>query len=370
MIFNKELYTNLLCNFIEKSNHKEVNQLQNYIASLLKKFNITYKLIKLSKNHSMVISHFYKSSSRKTILLNGHADVVNPGKEWYNDPFKPKILNGKLFGRGSSDMKSGLCALLITYIDLYLNKNFKGNLKFISTTLEENGCLGSQKLVSKYKDFFKDVEGIIVGEPTNLFLKTKEKGAIWFKISTLGKIAHSSNPKNGENAIKKMIKLITILENKMKKIDGVTISLNKIKGGFANNIIPDFCESVLDIRIPSTANSSIIRNEIISFLKKEKALFEELIYCPSFNYDNSEKYFIQFAKSFFSKINLYDPNNTEVEYFSDGCIFSNLNIPVLIVGPGETNQAHKIDEFVYIDKYFESIVVYKNFLKAFFNVSN
>jgi len=364
---NKKLYTKLLCDFIEKSNHKEVNQLQNYITSLLEKFNIAYKLINLNKDHSMIISSFYKNSSKKTILLNGHVDVVDPGRGWDHDPFKSKILNGKLFGRGSSDMKSGLCALLITYIELYLESNFKGNLKFISTTLEEKGCLGSKKLVSKYKDFFEDVEGIIVGEPTGLFLKTKEKGAIWFNISTLGKIAHSSKPENGENAIKKMFKLITILENNMKKFDGVTLSLNKIKGGIANNIVPDFCESVLDIRIPSTTNSSIIREKITSQIKKEKALFKELLYCPSFNFDNSQKYFIQFAKSFFSKLNLYDQDNAEVEYFTDGSIFSNLNIPILIVGPGEINQAHKKNEFVYIDKYLQSVVFYKNFLNAFFN---
>jgi succinyl-diaminopimelate desuccinylase len=365
---NNYSYIQLLSTFIEKSDHIKDNSLQNFIASTLQKFNIKYELLKVGENHSILISSFYKNKKEdsEAILLNGHVDVVSPGNNWSRDPFKPYIIDGKMFGRGTSDMKSGLAALLIAYIELFLDKKFHGNLKFISTTLEEKGCLGAKILIKERKDFFKDIKGIIIGEPTNLMLKLKQKGALWFKFNSFGKIGHSSNPNSGENAIQKMIETIDLLKKDLKNIKGLTLSLNKIKGGIANNIVPDFCEAVIDIRIPPNNDYENLKNKITNFLRNKNIFFKELLFCPPFDYSNANTPFINLAKKFFSELDLFEENNDKVNYFTDGSIFQELNAPIIIVGPGEINQAHKKNEFVYINKYLKSISLYKKFLKNLF----
>ncbi len=295
----------------------------------------------------------------KTITLSGHFDVVPIGdaSQWKILPFSAQIKDGRLYGRGSADMKGGIAFLIgaikiLSKIPEFLKKY---KLMFLGTADEEVGMTGSITLSKQ--EVMKDSILLIIAEPTNLKIGVGEKGLLWVKLKITGKAAHGSMPQVGINAIERALEIIPQLRDFLGDrnndiLGNSTLNIGKISGGTAINIIPDQVILDLDYRlIPEQDQKLLIKN--LNNLQKSELLpinMEILKELPALMTD-SNHLFIQ---------NIKEISKNEIvglSYATDAAHFikSKNPIPFVIYGPGDPRNIHKTDEYIEIEQIFKAI---------------
>ena len=296
-------------------------------------------------------------NGKEKIVLSGHFDVVPTGDpaQWKYPPFSAEIENGRLYGRGSADMKGGIASLIgvikiLSKIPRFLEKY---KLVFVGTADEEAGMAGSFTLSKQ--GVMNDSILLIIAEPTDLKIGIGEKGLLWVKLKIIGKSAHGSTPHEGINAIEGALKIIPqlydCLEEKTNVILGKsTLNIGKISGGTAINIVPDQAILDLDYRIiPEQDHNSLIDN-LKNLQKHNFSIDIEIINELSALQTDSNHPFIQ---------NLKEISKSEVlglSYATDAAHLISVNnpIPFVIFGPGDPNNIHKIDEFIELEQVFQA----------------
>ena len=208
-------------------------------------------------------------TGKKKIILSSHLDVVPAGdpSKWMYPPFSAKEVNGRLYGRGSADMKGGLTSLIGVLKIISTNERFleKYELIFLGTADEEAGMSGSLTLTKR--GILNDAILLIIAEPTNLNIGIAEKGILWVKLRIHGKSAHGSTPEEGINAIEGALNIIPqlskCLDDKTNPILGFSsLNIGKIKGGTKINIVPDYTELEIDFRLIPEQNPEFILNKL------------------------------------------------------------------------------------------------------------
>ena len=215
-------------------------------------FAINYHVFEENRLH--LIAEKGVSPEKNPIVFSGHLDVVPLGtRKWDVEPFSGEIVNGKIFGRGSSDMKGGVAAMLVAAIEAFNENPPVEGIRIVLTAGEELGCQGATQLVSTYHKLGK-AKAIIIAEPTSNNPIIGHKGGLYLNISIQGISAHSSMPELGDNAIYKAAHAITKIEQWdfsgiEDSILGVpTINVGKITGGQNLNSVPDHAEFTIDFR--------------------------------------------------------------------------------------------------------------------------
>ncbi|WP_339181073.1 ArgE/DapE family deacylase [Oceanobacillus sp. FSL W7-1293] len=216
---NKEERIKVLQDIIKiKSVNDNESEVADYFAELFQKHGIESEKVKYSEGRESLVAT-YKKGDGKVLGISGHEDVVAAGdeSEWKYPPFSAEIDGDKLYGRGSTDMKSGLAALAIAMIEIKEeNTDINGTLKFMATVGEEVGELGAEQLTKEgYAD---DLDGLIISEPTGPALIYTHKGSMNYTIVSRGKSAHSSMPKEGINSIANMNEFVTRANAEMQEV--------------------------------------------------------------------------------------------------------------------------------------------------------
>ncbi|APX72761.1 M20/M25/M40 family metallo-hydrolase [Companilactobacillus allii] len=381
----------------------------NYLKDLFEKHNIQTELVEYDKGRVNLIATV-KNSDGPILGFTGHEDVVAPVDEskWnYNAAFNPKHIDGKIFGRGTSDMKGGLAGMAISLIELNEDDSFKGNIKFIATVGEEMGELGAKQLSDA--GYANDLSALIVGEPSNSTSKLvtdklagsgliritqpnpseygrhsifcAHKGSVTYKIISRGKAAHSSMPEVGINALDNLItyynkqnEYFTKLTSADDDVLGKTkASVTVFKSGDQENTIPDYAEMKVKIRtIPEYNNDKIIAelNDLIKELNDADPKMSLEMDLESSNWpvktDLNSK-FLQMARDTYKEVWTQDalavgaPGGTDASQFVE----ANNDLEVIVAGPGNES-AHQINEFVFEDDYLKYIDIYKLIAKKYF----
>ena len=335
--------TEEVVNFLITDVFKEEEGFQNEIITHVKN-NI--------KLHNLITKI---GSGKKKIILSGHFDVVPVGdsSKWDYPPFSARIIDGKLYGRGSTDMKGGIVSLIGTLKSLSGERDFLENyeLIFLGTADEEAGMSGSLTLTNK--GIINDAIMLIIGEPTNLSLGIAEKGLLWVKLKIYGRAAHGSMPEEGINAIKGALKIIPQLKNCLHDITNPilgssSINIGKIKGGNKINVVPDYTDIEVDFRIIPEQDVGILINNLKKIdIEPFKMDIEILNKLPALQSDSSHPFIL----------NLKKLSNTELiglPYATDAAKFITLKnpVPFVIYGPGNPNDVHKINESISLDQIF------------------
>lgn len=290
-----------------------------------------------------------------TLLLGAHLDVVPASAEnWQTDPFDPVEKDGCIYGRGSTDMQGGICAAAAALAEIAQSEmKLNGRILFAATAGEEIDSCGMERFLENTT--IANPIGTIIAEPTRMEILRAHRGILWLQIETTGKTAHGSMPHLGINAIEKMNALLNRLKDYRiphtpnPLLGGCSMSLNRITGGSATNVVPESCAIELDIRTLPGQD----RNDIISSLR---AICEELTQTePDF-------------KAAVSVIRAVDALETDENsdfirtvcratgiaetkaagFTTDGPFFAKLNAPVVIFGPGEDSMCHKPNEHIEI----------------------
>lgn len=308
-------------------------------------------------------------SGNRKIILSGHFDVVPVGdlSKWDHSPFSAKIIDGKLYGRGSADMKGGITSLIGVMKKLSKNKDFldENKLLFLGTADEETGMLGSHIL--SRKGIVRDADLLIIAEPTDLNIGVAEKGLLWATLKVYGKSAHASMPNEGFNAIEGALKIIpqlyNCLEDKSNKILGrSTLNIGRIHGGTKINIVPDYAELEIDFRlIPEQAHDSVINNlrkiELNPYSIEVKITHTLQALLTDLNH-----LFIQNLKK------IVNSELIGLSYATDASQYVNRknNVPFVIFGPGDPNIVHKPNEWISLEQVFQATeFLTETFLKTY-----
>src|ERR1035437_7976831 len=187
-------------------------EVAKYVGAVLKDngFDVEYSVFDKDRLH--VVAEKGLSGFIPPIVLSGHFDTVPLGtKKWSFNPLAGDVVDGKIYGRGSSDMKSGVASIILASILAFEEGLPEGGVRLIFTAGEELGCQGIQQLVKTTKKL-GEASALIIGEPTANVPITGHKGGLYLNVSTSGVTAHSSMPELGINAIYKAAKAILKIE--------------------------------------------------------------------------------------------------------------------------------------------------------------
>ncbi|WP_254119067.1 M20 family metallopeptidase [Bacillus sp. FJAT-29790] len=246
------------------------------------KNRVPYQVTTLMENRSN-FEITIRGTGDKHLFLCGHMDTVSPGDaNWNFDPFSGEIVGDRIYGRGASDMKSGLAAMYLALESLFLEKiTPKASITFLATAGEEVDSCGARAFLEGNEN--RTIDALVIAEPTNEKVVIGHKGALWLEISTYGKTAHGSMPDQGINAVDHMILVIKTLEtlkNEWRieniKLGSSSLAVTMIEGGIQTNVIPDRCTIRVDIRsIPPQSHDGLIEElnvRLNQLVKKMKFL--------------------------------------------------------------------------------------------------
>ena len=378
----------------------------NYLATLLSEYGIDSKVIPTGiPGRANLVAEI--GSGSPVLAISGHMDVVSAGnaEAWTSDPYTLTERDGKLFGRGSTDMKGGLAALVIAMIEIKEQELLeRGTLRLLATYNEENGAVGSIQL--EEAGYVSDVDAIVIGEPTTGMIHPSHKGSMNFVVSSRGKSVHSSRPRGGINAIDPLMDFALAFKQAFKEatkdisfgqldfspvlnlygaVEGddagnqeldqllkqPTFNVTVFRGGDQVNTIPDNAEVVFNIRtVPEFDNEAVkgVFAEVYQEFLDKGADFDlqlTLDLKPLNGGVNSD--LVQLTKTLGATYLNQDLEVVPMTGGTDGANFvanKPAGYPIIIFGPGSTT-SHQIDEYVDKDEYLTFVNLYIDLLATY-----
>jgi acetylornithine deacetylase len=301
------------------------------------------------------------------IGLSGHSDCVPvEGQSWTSDPFTLTERGGKLYARGSCDMK-GFIACVLAAVPLFKAGEFKEPVHLILSYDEEVGCTGVRPLIAQLGKDLPRPRAIIVGEPTSMAVIDAHKRIDAYRTTVHGREAHSSLPTLGVNAISAAAALIGEIDRigaGLAKTENdprfgppfSTISVGTIKGGTAANLVPKTCAFHWQVRSIPSATPAVVPRDLTRFaeealLPRMKRVTEEagietenLNFVPAFVAGSASE-----AVALALKLT-GETKTGAVSYTTEAGLFELAGCPAVICGPGDIAQAHAADEYVSLDQ--------------------
>ncbi len=300
------------------------------------------------------------------IILSGHTDVVPvDGQPWSADPFDPWVADGRLFGRGTCDMKAFIAAALVA---LPRMKSLRRPIHLALSYDEEVGCLGAPRMIDRIAAELPPCRAAIVGEPTGMQSVCAHKGIVALRTRVTGYETHSSQTHRGVSAVMIAARLVTFLDDAAARLAAectaqtgfeppyTTVHVGVIRGGTAINIVSRECEFVWDIRAIREADAKTLldafemycRDEILPEMRRRHAgagvATEILARAPAFEAaaDSPAVELVQRLTGL--------GGSRKVSYAAEAGLFDAAGIPTVVCGPGSIDQAHQPDEYIALDQ--------------------
>jgi len=286
------------------------------------------------------------------LCFAGHLDTVPLGAApWKHPPFAGETDGGRLYGRGSSDMKSGIAALACAALDLVRSGPLRrAGLSLVFVAGEETGCEGAAHL-ARTAGALGIAGAMVVGEPTDGNPLVGHKGALWLEARTRGVTAHGSMPERGVNAIYRAARAVAVLEAFRfdvapdELLGRPTLNVGTIRGGMNVNSVPDEAVVGIDIRTLPGQRHDRLRVELARALGPEVELTSR-VDVPGLRTDVDHP----FVKLLFDLVERRQgarPGPASAPYFTDASILTPAfgGIPTVVLGPGALVQAHQTDEY-------------------------
>jgi acetylornithine deacetylase/succinyl-diaminopimelate desuccinylase family protein len=347
-----------------------------FIGDYLVKLGMDVELQFVEKDRPNVIGRLKSKTSSRHILLGPHLDTVSVAGMTI-EPFSGELRDGKVWGRGSTDTKGPMSAILIALARLVKEKRVPQNtdIWFAGLMNEESGNDGIAFLMDS--DFFSK-KGVkldfgIAGEPTDMKIVHRHKGALWVRVRTRGKSCHASRPDLGENAILKMRRAIDYVSSDLVRayahqedsaLGKGSFNLTVIRGGSKINIIPDVCEIELDHRsLPQGSHQEVVERMRKDLPECEVEIISDRpgLNTSAENADVQKLGKILQQRSPQSKI----PDHlTVAPWFADCSLMAKGGVPSIAFGPGSIGQAHTKDEFIEVAELEKGVEVFTDYLAS------
>lgn len=297
------------------------------------------------------------------VVLSGHTDVVPvDGQSWTSAPFEPQVRDGRLYGRGTCDMKAYIAVALHT-LPAMLEAELSEPIHFALSYDEELGCLGGAVLVKQIADLGLAPRVCIVGEPTMMQVVRAHKSINSVRVTFHGVAAHSSLTPNGVNAVEHAAAFITKMRamatswrtegpyDSAFPVAYSTTSVNIVEGGIAGNTVPDRCVVQLEFRTIAADDPEVVTDRLRGFVAEIEAEMkaederahvdvEVLAAVPGLDTE-ADSTAVELAVALGA-----EASPEKVTYGTEAGQFAGSGIETVVCGPGDIAQAHAADEFV------------------------
>ncbi len=308
------------------------------------------------------------------LVFHGHMDTVPIGElsDWSHNPFAADVHDGKLYGRGSCDMKGPVAALTETMIQ-YNDEGHETPLLLLCTSDEESGCSGAEEVAAS--GILDGVKFGVCAEPTSLGILVGEKGMLWSRVMAKGKSAHGSRPEEGINAISLCIDALDLLvaddyEYEEDALMGeMTINIGMIEGGIKINVVPSECRVQLDMRlVKGQTPDNVIKEMQQRIVDGELSDFVsiEYIHGKPAVYTSPDTEIVKIAQNAVESVTGRLSDLKAATYGTDCSVLQpKIGIMNIICGPGSIERAHQPDEYIRLSELYHAVEIYSLIAKHF-----
>ena len=307
------------------------------------------------------------NGDRPPLCFTGHLDVVPTGAApWKRDPFAGEVDGDQIHGRGTSDMKCGVAALVVAALGSAKRLARSPGLTLVLTAGEETGCDGASDLARR--GVLGHAGAIVVGEPTSNAPFVGHRGCLRFRCITSGVTAHSSMPELGDNAIYKAARAISALERfdfagfDHPVMGRPTLVVSQVHGGMNINSVPDRAEFGVDVRTVPGQDLARLRARLHDALGNDVSI-EPIVEIPSV-FSDADDDWIQSVFARAREIVGVEPATRTAPYFTDASVLRPAygGPPTVILGPGEAAMAHQTDEYCKASRLTEAVTLYERLI--------
>ncbi|HHM3620920.1 TPA: ArgE/DapE family deacylase [Staphylococcus aureus] len=394
--FSEKEKIQLLADIVElqTENNNEID-VCNYLTDLFDKYDIKSEILKVNEHRANIVAEIGNGSP--ILALSGHMDVVDAGNQdnWSYPPFQLTEKDGKLYGRGTTDMKGGLMALVVSLIELKeQNELPHGTIRLLATAGEEKEQEGAKLLADK--GYLDDVDSLIIAEPTGSGIYYAHKGSMSCKVTATGKAVHSSVPFIGDNAIDTLLEFYNLFKEKYSELkqqdtkheldvapmfksligkeiseedanyaSGLTAVCSIINGGKQFNSVPDEASLEFNVRpVPEYDNDFIesFFQNIINDVDSNKLSLDIPSNHRPVTSDKNSKLITTIKDVASSYVEQDEIFVSALVGATDASSFlgdNKDNVDLAIFGPGNPLIAHQIDEYIEKDMYLKYIDIFK-----------
>ncbi len=318
------------------------------IAERLKELGLDIEILGPEPSRPSVLARLRGTGGGPTLLLNGHTDVQPAGGGWQHDPFGAEIEGGRLFGRGSVDMKAGLAAVVHAVEALRRAQvHLKGDLVITAVADEVGGGHQGTGFLARTGKLKADMA--VVCEPTGDSVNVAHRGTVWIEIEVRGRSAHGGRPWLGVNAVSKMAKIARAIEEELVPqlkdrthplLPAPTINFGTIHGGTKFNLVADHCVLQLDRRtVPGETVAEVMRQveEICATVRRRDAEAFEVSVREVMHVNpaeiSPEAQIVRECKRAYREIRGIEPGIGSTAGFEDMHFIMEAGIPTAMFGP-------------------------------------
>ncbi|HEX7466294.1 MAG TPA: M20 family metallopeptidase [Usitatibacter sp.] len=330
-------------------------------------FRVAYH--EFAEGRTSLIARIGGGQAKPPICFTGHIDTVPLGAaHWHHDAFAGETDGDRLYGRGSTDMKSGIAAFMVAALELAPRLERTAGLTLVITAGEEIGCEGARFLADH--ELLDRAGAIVVAEPTANYPYIGHKGLAWFEIETTGVTAHGSMPEVGDNAIVKMARVIGDLEGFRFPVEShavmgkPTLNIGTIRGGLNTNSVPDEARITVDTRTVPGIDHVHLCDSLAALLAPRGAKVRKIVDTPPLYTDPANEWV---QEVFEACAPLLDgrPVPRTITFSTDG---SDLKRgfggpPAVVLGPGEPTLAHQTDEWCSMSRVGQSVDLFRSLMQ-------
>ena len=339
------------------------------LETILGKAGFQLERHRFSPGRSNLVARLAGRRSGPALAFTGHLDTVPLGDNaWTRNPLGELGDDGRLYGRGTSDMKGGVAAFVAAACAAAGDNAVRNDLVLVLTAGEERGCEGAVAM-QRDRIALPEIGGWVVAEPTANRLSLGHKGALFMKLAFVGRTAHSAMPHLGENAIYEAARALLdvrdmVLSAEEHAVLGLpTRNVALIQGGHAVNAVPDRAEFTMDIRsVPGMRHDRLVN--ALRTIGGDRAKVDILYDLPPVWTDEAHP-FVEICRRALVAHGQNDLAPIGMPFFTDAAVLAEMApAPVVIIGPGEPTQAHRTDEWCSLAEIERSTAIYRTLISG------
>ena len=358
-------------------------RLSDWLSEFLRSIGAKYERIEVAPGRDNVIARYDSPGSKRTLLLDAHQDTV-PADGMTIAPFEPHVHDGKITGRGASDDKGGMAAMLFAFRRLMEEQPTGAANVILSCTCDEEATtMGVHDLVKYWQKpngrsqlIQSPPDAAIIVEPTLLDVVIAHLGVSRCRVHTRGKACHSSNPSHGTNAIYRMARVVMCFEKYAEWLNrtttphplcgSATLSVGRIEGGASVNVVPDSCAIDIDRRVSPGEDLLEVWNDLRDFATHRLDFDVEFespwIEAPALS-DSNNVWLADRLLDCIAKVDSPPGKHRAVgvPYGTHASFTSSNGVPSVVFGPGSIEQGHTKDEYIEINQIEKAAEIYFQF---------
>jgi succinyl-diaminopimelate desuccinylase len=340
-----------------------------HLGGLLEAAGFDVDYAAFAPTRTSIVARIGGSRDRPPLGFTGHMDTVPlGGVPWKRDAFGASLEGGRLYGRGASDMKSGVAAIVVAAIARAERLRESPGVTLVLTADEECGCGGAAFLAQK-TELLGRVGALLVGEPTANYPLVGHKGALWLEARASGVTAHGSMPERGDNAIHKAAQAVRTLQDFDFAVEPhplmgrPTLNIGTLHAGLNINSVPDRATIGIDIRTIPGQQHAGVRDRL------QRALGQAIEIAPMIDveaiYSDPATPWMQQVFTIAQAHLGERPQPRTATYFTDAAVLNAVyrDVPICVLGPGEPQLAHQTDEYCLVDRVEQAVAIYDDLIR-------